>query len=473
MSKRLFPDTPVMIVDDEPNIITSVIVALKSSGITNIVSSDDARTVLSQLGKQKVSVILLDLTMPHITGEELLEKIQTEHPEIPVIIVTGNDELESAVLCMKSGAFDYMVKPVEKSRLVSGVMKAIEIQELANENIKLKERFLTGRLEHPEAFSNIVTNNGRMRALFQYAEAIAKSSQPILISGESGVGKELMAKALHNVSGCSGPFVPVNVAGIDEHVFSDTLFGHRKGAFTGADTARSGLIEKAGGGVLFLDEIGDMSTGAQIKLLRLIQEREYYPIGTDVPKTTDAKIIVATNRDLQQGLKEGRFRKDLYYRLTAHQIFIPPLRERLDDLPALLSHFLNEAAKDFGKKTPAYPIELITLLKNYHYPGNVRELRSMVFDAVAGHQTKKISMARFKEHIDKAVSTRNNGVQPTDDENAFNFKGFPLLPTLAQANQLLIIEALKRSEGNRTMAASMLDISRQRLLRHLKMMDEN
>lgn len=471
MAIKLFPTDPVLVIDDEVDIITSVTMALRSSGVTNVASCGDARDVMALISEQKFSVVLLDLTMPHISGGELLSDIQTEHPEVPVIIVTGNNELDNAVRFMASGSFDYMVKPVEKSRLVSGVMRAIEIRELAIENKKLKERFLTGKLEHPDSFSHIITQNTRMQSLFQYAEAISKSSQPILITGESGVGKELMARAFRTLSGCHGEFVSVNVAGIDEQVFSDTLFGHCKGAFTGADTIRSGLIEKAAAGIIFLDEIGDLASEAQVKLLRLIQEREYYPIGADLPKSTDAQIVLATNCDLQKALKEGRFRKDFYYRLMAHQIDIPPLRERLDDLPLLLEHFLQEAADDFGKKKPTYPFELITLLKNYHYPGNVRELRAMVFDAVAGHRSKKISMERFKVHIDKELSISDAVELPQEGDNFFGLHRHSPLPTLDQANQILVKEALKRTDDNRTMASRMLGISRQRLLRYIKAME--
>jgi DNA-binding NtrC family response regulator len=471
MIQNLYPANPVLVVDDEVEILSSVGIALRSAGISHVISCRDSREVIPLLARQEVGVILLDLTLPHITGKELLNAIRMEYPEIPVIIVTGNDELENAVHCMKTGAFDYMVKPVEKSRLISGVIRAIEIRELANENKRLQERFLTDTLEFPEAFSEIVTADTRMHALFQYAEAISKSTQPILITGESGVGKELMAKAVHLLSGRKGAFVPVNVAGIDDPIFSDTLFGHVRGAFTGADTLRKGLVETAAGGTLFLDEIGELATESQVRLLRLIQEREFYPVGADLPKSTDAQVIAATNQDLKTTQTSGRFRKDLYFRLTAHHIHIPPLRERLGDLPLLLDHFFETAANDFGKKKPAYPEELLVLIKNYHFPGNVRELRSMVYDALAGHQAKKISMARFKAHIDTESGGKSDRYEELE-RNAFRFPENLPLPTLARANQTLIEEALKRAGGNRSIAARLLGISRQRLLRHLKAEDE-
>jgi DNA-binding NtrC family response regulator len=466
-----YPATPVLVVDDENEILSSVSIALRSSGITHVVSCQDSREVMPLLAKQEVCVILLDLTLPHITGNKLLSNIRMDYPEIPVVIVTGNDELENAVHCMKTGAFDYMVKPLEKSRLISGVMRAIEMRELAHENKRLQERFLADKLENPEAFSEIISVDARMHALFQYAEAISKSAQPILITGESGVGKELMAKAVHQLSRRRGAFVPVNAAGIDDQIFSDTLFGHVRGAFTGADTLRKGLVETAAGGTLFLDEIGDLAMDSQVKLLRLIQEREYYPVGADLPKSTDTQLVVATNQDLKAGQSVGRFRKDLYFRLTAHHIHIPPLRERAGDLPLLLDHFFEEAARAFGKKKPAYPEELLVLIKNYHFPGNVRELRSMVYDALAGHQAKKISMERFKAHID-TESDGTRGLSVEIENESIRFPENLPLPTLARANQRLIEEALHRSGGNRSIAARLLGISRQRLMRHLKADDE-
>ena len=329
-----------------------------------------------------------------MSGEDLLSFLKDEYPDIPVIVITGDNEVETAVRCMKKGAVDYMVKPVEKNRLISGVRKVIEIRELQHENQMLKERMLSGLLSRPDAFSDIVTNSKAMLSLFQYAESIAASPQPVLISGETGVGKELMTKAIHALSARTGDIITVNAAGIDDNVFADTLFGHVKGAYTGADQARTGLVEKAFGGTLVLDEIGDLAADSQIKLLRLIQEGEYFPLGSDVPKNTNVRIIVSTNKDLQSLQATGTFRKDLYFRLKAHHIIIPPLRERLDDIPILLDYFLEEAAQQLGKNKPTYPEQLPTLLQNYVFPGNVRELRTMVYDAVSTHTSKMLSLSR-------------------------------------------------------------------------------
>jgi DNA-binding NtrC family response regulator len=424
--------------------------------------------VLPLLSWKEIEVVLLDLWMPKISGEEILVKAVQDFPEIPVIIITGLNEVETAVRCMKSGAFDYMVKPVEKSRLVSGVLRAVELRELRRENTMLKQRILTGQIEHPEAFAEIITKNETMLAIFKYVEAIAKSAQPVLITGETGVGKELIARALHRLSNRKGGFVAVNAAGVDDTVFADTLFGHRKGAFTGADTLRPGMVEQAAGGTLFLDEIGELSAISQIKLLRLLQEHEYLPLGSDMPKRADARIIVATNQDIHFLRQSGKFRKDLYYRLSTYQVHVPPLRERKDDLPLLLEHFLREAARALDKKKPTVPKELMDLLNTYHFPGNVRELRSMIFDAVSHHESGILSMERFKIAIGPETAPAAGFVlaHPMEDRMSLTFT--EQLPTLNQAEELLISEALKRSRGNQTVAARLLGITRQALNRRLK-----
>jgi transcriptional regulator with PAS, ATPase and Fis domain len=303
-----------------------------------------------------------------------------------------------------------------------------------------------------------------MRTIFQYVEAIAPSPMPALITGETGVGKELIAASIHQLSGRSGAFIPLNVGGLDDHLFSDTLFGHQKGAFTGADRIRSGLIEQAKGGTLLLDEIGDLRIESQVKLLRLLQERKYYPLGADVPKLTDARIIVATNRELESMLETGRLRKDLYYRLQAHRIHLPPLRERRDDIPLLIEHFLSKAAETLGKEKPACPGELVTLLGAYHFPGNIRELESMIFDAVSRHKKGTLSTQSFRDKIGHTLSssqTVGRDQAETTEESPILFPN--PLPTLKEAERCLIAEAMKRSEENQTIAAQLLGLSRRAL----------
>ena len=275
-----------------------------------------------------------------------------EHPELPVIVLTGANDVETAVRCMKDGAFDYLLKPVDEARLESAVRRAIEIGAMRRENSTLKRYLLTDALEHPEAFAAIVTAAKSMRAIFQYAEAVAPTPLPILVTGETGVGKELIARAIHAPERPPGPFLPVNVAGLDDALFSDALFGHKRGGFTGADRDRPGLVEQAAGGTLFLDEIGDLSPASQVKLLRLLQEGTYYPIGSDVMKRADIRVLVATNRDLRALQASGGFRKDLYYRLQAHHLHLPPLRERREDLPLLVAHFLAEGGPRAGPPRP-------------------------------------------------------------------------------------------------------------------------
>jgi len=270
MMTSLYPQLPVLMVDDEVQALNSFEMVLRSASMNHILRCEDSRKAMEIFSSQEIEVMMLDLSMPHVSGEELLLSVTKDYPEVPVIVITGSNDVDTAVACMKTGAFDYMVKPVEKSRLISGVKRAIELRELQRENKLLRAHVLSDKLEHPEAFSEMVTNSPIMRSIFQYIESISISPQPILITGETGVGKELVSKAIHRLSQRKGAFVAVNVAGLDDNVFADTLFGHRKGAFTGADQARSGLVEQASGGSLFLDEIGDLSPASQVKLLRLL-----------------------------------------------------------------------------------------------------------------------------------------------------------------------------------------------------------
>jgi len=468
MHATTYPELPVMVVDDEAQALTSFELTLRSASMNHFICCQDSREVMSVLARQEIEIMLLDLWMPHLSGEELLRQITSDFPDVPVIIVTGADDVETAVKCMKQGAFDYIVKPVEKSRLVSSVKRGIELRELHRENQLLKARILSDRLSRPEAFAEIVTVSPAMRSIFQYIEAVAPSPRAVLITGETGVGKELVARAVHTLSNRKGAFIPVNIAGLDDHVFADTLFGHKKGAFTGAMEARPGLLEQATGGTLFLDEIGDLSAVSQVKLLRLLQDGEYLPLGSDLAKRSDARIVVATNQDLDAARNSGRFRKDLYYRLCGQWVQIPPLRQRPEDLPVLLDHFLGKAANSLGKKKPTPPDELLKLLAAYRFPGNVRELESMVYNAVSIHTAGKLSMDAFKAEIfNTQPSLAGDSAGAIDAADGTTVFSDPL-PTIKQVERLLVDEALRRSGGNQAIAAKMLGITRQALNKRLK-----
>lgn len=463
MNPAPYPAFGILIVDDEPAWLRSMSLTLESAaGITNTLVCQDSRNVLPLLEREGIALVLLDLTMPGVSGEELLEEISERHPSVVCIIISGVNQLDTAVRCMKLGAFDYYIKTDEEERIIGGVLRAVRMLEMREENHAVKSRLVAGGPTNAEAFSGIVTRSRAMQSVFAYVEAVAKSSQPLLITGESGVGKEGIVQASHALSGLKGPLKAVNVAGLDDTVFADTLFGHVRGAYTGADAARRGLIEEAAGGTLFLDEIGDLSVASQVKLLRLLQEGEYYPLGSDQPKRLRARVIVATNRDLAAEEVQGRFRRDLYYRLHTHRVHIPPLRERKEDIEPLLHHFLAEAAESMGKAKPTPPRELVPCLASYSFPGNIRELRGMVYDAVSLHNGRMLSMASFLAAIGRAEPCRT-ALPP------FNpFTAFERLPTFSEVGGLLVAEAMSRTGGNQTMAARLLGISQPALSKRLK-----
>jgi len=469
MEQQSGTSLPVVLVDDESTVLLSSRMILGSAGIKEVLSVEDSRELMPLLAGRKVAAVVLDLFMPYISGTQLLPEIVKKYPDLPVIVMTATQEVETAVGCMKEGAFDYLVKPVEESRFVSSVKRALELRTLRRQMGALKRSLMTDELEHGEAFSRIITVSRRMRSLFQYLEAIAGSSEPVLITGETGSGKELLAEAVHRLSDRNGEFVSVNMAGLDDTLFSDTLFGHRRGAFSGADTAREGMVARAAGGTLFLDEIGDLTPASQVKLLRLLQEHQYYPLGSDVAKISDARILCATHRDLNARMAEEAFRSDLFFRLSVHQVEILPLRERKEDIPVLVAFFAAEAADSLSKKPPQAPPELLTLLANYHFPGNVRELRAMVFDGVARHKSGPVlAVKSFRKAIKQQVTTMPAGkkaAKSVDTEGRF--------PTLKEAESLHIEEALRRADGNQGTAAALLGISRPALNRRLARMQED
>ncbi|MBJ6725026.1 sigma-54-dependent transcriptional regulator [Geomesophilobacter sediminis] len=469
MTVPTYPDFGILLIDDEPAWLKSLSLTLRScAGLTNITTCQDSREVMGILDQGGIGLVLLDLTMPYLCGEELLKRIGECHPEITAIVVSGLNQLETAVRCMKLGAFDYFIKTDEEDRIVGGVLRAVRMQEMQRDYRALSSRLASGGLRHPEAFGSVVTGDRGMLAVFSYIEAVANSPQPLLIQGESGVGKELIAQAAHQLSGCRGKLVTVNVAGLDDTVFADTLFGHVRGAYTGADSMRRGMVEEAADGTLFLDEIGDLSIPSQVKLLRLLQEGEFFPLGCDIPKRLKARVIVATHQDLEAKEREGKFRRDLYFRLRTHQVQIPPLRERVADIPLLLDHFLTEAARTLGKKKPHPARDLAPLLAGYEFPGNVRELKAMVFDAVSLHQEGPLSTASFVKAVGRGQGEGTAVVRQAPRKNPFS--GFPELPTFSAAAGFLVMEAMDRAGGNQTLAARLLGISQPALSKRLKML---
>jgi DNA-binding NtrC family response regulator len=367
---------------------------------------------------------------------------------------------------MKAGAFDFVPKPVDEIRLYAVLQHARERRFLDEQVSALSERLLAGGVQHPEAFSGIVTQSEAMYGVFRYLEAVSLSPKPVFITGESGTGKELFAKAVHGLRSPDGPFVPVNVAGLEDAVFSDTLFGHHRGAFTGADGVRKGLVEQAAGGTLFLDEIGDLELASQVKLLRFLQEEEYYPLGSDKPVAARARVVVATNANLKEKIDAGQFRNDLSFRLMVHHVDIPPLRNRREDVPILVEHFLAEAAESMGKPKPAAPPELWDILADYPFPGNVRELQFLVYDATTRHTSGPLPLEPFRRHV-RANHDEPEAPEPPsppeDGAQRFSYRGE--FPQLQEVEDYFIEEALRLSDGNQSQAARLLGVSQSTLSR--------
>lgn len=465
--KNYYPKYPILLVDDEDDILETYKNTLRSHGFNNFIFCNDSREVASIVDKNHISMIILDLLMPYLSGREILLKLKENNPHIPVIVVTGSTSIDTAVKCMQNGASDYIVKPIEESRFISSIKKCTEIYDLEDELNLLRQTMLSREIKNPKAFISIVTINDSLKSIFRYIEAIAESSKSVLITGESGVGKELIAKAIHSLSKRDGNFVSVNIAGLEENVFTDTLFGHKKGAFTGAEKDRKGLIEEAHGGTLFLDEIGDININSQMKLFRLLQEREYYKIGSDIKRTSFARIITATSLDLQSKCNDGSFRQELYYRLNSHHIHIPPLRERTEDIPILIDHFVKSACEQMNKEIPLIPGHVYEMLGNYHFPGNIRELQNIITNAVSFIDESNI-LPHFT--IEEYLQKQNFSANPDSNKTPSVLKvvtNTGQLPTIKCVEKFLIISALKKTNGKQAEAAQILGMSQPTMSRRM------
>jgi DNA-binding NtrC family response regulator len=455
----------LLIVDDDPVVVELVGLYAREAGFGTAVEAGTATDGLAALKQGRFSLVLLDLGLPDRPDGDALPEFLEAAGDVPVVVVTADDRVETAVRCMKAGAFDFMDKPLSPARIMS-------LLAHAKGNIRLRTLLepMNPALRSP-AFARIVTMSPLMLGLFQTIERLGPSPLPVLVYGESGTGKELIARAIHDVSGRDGPFVPVNVAGLDGALFSDVLFGHAKGAYTGAEGPRPGLVKQAEGGTLFMDEIGDISGETQVKLLRFLQDGEYYPLGSDRPERSACRVVLATHVDLAEAVKAGRFRADLYYRLMIHIVTIPPLRDRREDIPLLVDHFTRQAAEHLKRPAPATDPAFVAALDGYGFPGNIRELSAVVYGAAADSGTGRPSISYAREYVAKQRADQTVSVHQescidypyvTDDR-------FPPLDLLELQH---IREALRRSGGNQSAAAVLLGISQSTISRRLKQLSD-
>lgn len=442
--------TRVLIVDDEKAALKNLEHIMKKEGyeVTGMLNSAEAYKLL---GKKEFDVVLTDLRMEQIDGVQILERAKQLYPDAEVVLITAYASIPSAVETMKKGAYDYIAKPFKLEDVRRVVGSALERVRLRRENSQLREQ-----IERYEGKIKIVTQNDKMRRLLETAGQIAPTDCNVMITGESGTGKELLARYIHFTSGrAEGPFLAINCGALTEELLANELFGHEKGAFTGAESLKKGLIEAAAAGTLFLDEITEMSSGMQVKLLRVIQERELMRLGGTEAVPVDVRVIAATNRDIQEVIKENDFRMDLYYRLNVVSLHMLPLSERRDDIPLLCQYFLKKYSALMKKDVREVSPDVMGLLMTYDFPGNVRELENIVERGVALAGGPTIEMAHLPDdlrELDIRTFRREEGRYPSLEEQEMSY----------------IKWVLKETGGNKTMAAGILGIDRVSLWRKLK-----
>ena len=439
----------ILVVDDEKNIREGLREALALDGYDVAVAAD-GKEAMDSFERGEVDLVITDLKMPRISGEELLRNLAASYPTVPVIILTGHGTIESAVQAMRDGAYDFLTKPVNLDRLSLLVKRA-----LSNRELVLQNRALQDELEKKNQFASIIGKSAEMKHVFDVVRQVAPARTSVLITGESGVGKEMIAEALHyNSPRRDKPLIKVHCAALTETLLESELFGHEKGAFTGAIARKRGRFELAHMGTLFLDEIGDINQNVQIKLLRVLEEKKFERVGGEETIEVDVRVIAATNRDLKVEIERSSFREDLYYRLNVVNIHVPPLRERKDDIPLLVAAFLAEFNRENAKRIEGVDPKARLALYNYSWPGNVRQLRNSVESAVVLCKGSTITLDDLPPSIRGESSEESIRV--------------PVGTNLADVEKEVIRSTLTREGGNKSRAAEVLGIGRKTLHRKLQ-----
>ena len=444
----------ILIIDDEKNIREGLAAALEMDGYNTAVAENGEKG-LEFVNKGDIDLVITDLRMPGISGEEVLQKITSEIPGLPVIVLTGHGSIDSAVSAMHSGAYDFLTKPLNLEHLSLVVKRALKNRELQIQNKQLQEEIIKSK-----PFESIIGKSAEMQKIFQMIQKVASTKASVLITGESGVGKELVAHAIHNLSPRrDNPLVIVNCSALSESLLESELFGHEKGAFTGAMARKRGRFELANGGTIFLDEIGEINQSIQVKILRVLQDKRFERVGGEETLEVDVRVIAATNRDLEEEIKKGNFREDLFYRLNVVHIHVPPLRDRKDDIPLLINEFMQEFAKENGKDIKNIDNHARAALYKYSWPGNIRQLKNCMESAVVMCSSDTITLNDLPPTIKSASSA--NSMQ------------IPFGVTLEEAEKIIIQQTLAQNQGNKSKTAEVLGIGRKTLHRKLDEYEEN